>query len=173
MELRLDGKQVAEVDISASYLTIFYVCHGEQIDPATACTDVIGPGELHRAIVKTWVNTSFGNSGLLTKWSPGVKNDFAKRNRKQQWTIDGKKYPVRLVREAALARHPLLKEWGQPRQGKPQDYGDLMYRESVSKINPSSCPRAQGVPGPGDGSWGSLPSDAVEEATKQTLICLL
>ena len=130
LELRLDGKQVAEIDISASYLTIFYACHGEQIDPATAYTNVIGPDELHRAIVKTWVNTSFGNSSLLTKWSPGVKNDFAKRYQKEQWTIDGKRYPVRLVREATLARHLLLKEWGQPRKGKPQDYGDLMYLES-------------------------------------------
>ena len=130
LELRLDGKQVAEIDISASYLTIFYAWHGEQIDPATAYTNIIGPDELDRAIVKTWVNASFGNRGLLTRWPSSIKDDFAKRYDKQRWIIDGRKYPVRLVREATLARHPLLKEWGQSNKGKPQDYGDLMHRES-------------------------------------------
>ena len=130
LELRLDGRQVAEIDISASYLTIFYAWQGEQIDPATAYTNVIGPDELHRAIVKTWINASFGNSGLLTRWLPSVKKDFQDRYLKQQWTIDGSKYPIRRVREATLARHPLLKEWGQSSKRKPLDYGDLMYRES-------------------------------------------
>jgi hypothetical protein len=130
LELRLDGKQVVEIDINASYLTIFYAWHDQQIESATAYTNVVGPDELDRAIVKTWVNASFGNSGLLTRWPTSVKNDFAKRYEKQRWTIDGRKYPVRRVREATLARHPLLKQWGQPCKGKPQDYGDLMYRES-------------------------------------------
>jgi hypothetical protein len=98
LELRLDGKPIAEIDISASYLTIFYAWHGEEVDAATA-RNVIGPDELHRAIVKTWVNSSFGNSRLLTKWSPDLKKDFAKRYREEQWTIDPRLYPIRLVRE--------------------------------------------------------------------------
>jgi hypothetical protein len=130
LELRLDGRPVAEIDISASYLTIFCAWHGQEVDAAKAYSNLIGPDELDRAIVKTWVNSSFGNSGLLTRWSPGIKRDFAKRYREKRWTIDTGKYPVSMVRKQTLARHPLLELWGQPIEGKPQDYGDLMCRES-------------------------------------------
>jgi hypothetical protein len=74
--------------------------------------------------------SSFGNSHLLTRWSPDIKRDFAKRYREQQWTIDTSLYPIRLVRERTLERHPLLEQWGQPIDGKPLNYADLMFRES-------------------------------------------
>jgi hypothetical protein len=130
LELHLDGKPVAEIDISASYLTIFYAWHGQEVDAATAYSNLIGPDELHRAIVKTWVNSSFGNTGLLTRWSPRIQRGFAKRYWEQQWTIDTRLYPIRLVRERTLERHPLLEQWGRPINGKPQNYADLMFRES-------------------------------------------
>jgi len=130
LELRLDGKPVAEIDISASYLTLFYAWHGQEVDAATAYSNILGPDELDRAIVKTWVNSSFGNSSLLSRWSPDVRKGFAKRYRQDKWIIDPRKYPVRMVREKTLARHPLLETWGHRMRGKPQDYGDLMCRES-------------------------------------------
>jgi hypothetical protein len=130
LELRLDGKPVVEIDISASYLTLFYAWHEQEVDAATAYSNILGPDDLDRAIVKTWVNGSFGNSSLLTGWSPDVKKDFAKRYRQQKWIIDPRKYPMRVVQEKTLARHPLLKTWGSRMPGKPQDYGDLMCRES-------------------------------------------
>jgi hypothetical protein len=120
LELRLDGKQVAEIDISASYLTIFYAWHGQEINAATAYSNIIGPDELHRAIVKTWVNSSFGNSGLITKWSPGIKKDFEKRYTDERWTIDARKYPIREVRARTLERHPLLEQWGSRLPGSLQ-----------------------------------------------------
>jgi hypothetical protein len=130
LELRLDGKPVAEIDISASYLTLFYAWHGQKVDAATAYSNILGPDELDRAIVKTWVNSSFGNSGLLGQWSSDIKKGFAKRYRQHKWTIDPRKYPVRLVKEKTLARHPVLETWGHRMPGKPHDYGDLMCRES-------------------------------------------
>lgn len=93
--------------------------------------DVIGPDALDRAIVKFWVNASFGNSSLIARWSPNLKKAFAKKYREDGWTIDSKKYPVRLVREKTLARHPLLGQWGtKGAPNMPWSWGHLMFSES-------------------------------------------
>jgi hypothetical protein len=131
LTLRLDGEPVSEIDISASYLTIFYAAHGKRIEMNDAYGNIVGPDALDRAIVKFWVNASFGNSSLIAKWSPNLKKAFAKRYREDGWTIDGKKYPVRSVREKTLARHPLLGQWGtEAAPNMPSGYGHLMFRES-------------------------------------------
>ena len=52
LELRMDGEPVSEIDISASYLTIFYAAHGKRIGMSDAYSDIVGPGALDRAIVK-------------------------------------------------------------------------------------------------------------------------
>jgi hypothetical protein len=131
LELRMDGEPVSEIDISASYLTIFYASHGQRMKMDDAYANIIGPDALHRAIVKLWVNASFGNPSLITRWSPELKKDFEKRNRENGWVIDGKKYPVRQVRERTLARHPLLERWGtKAAAGMPWNWGHLMFSES-------------------------------------------
>jgi hypothetical protein len=131
LKLRLDGEPVSEIDIGASYLTIFYAAHGKRIETKDAYSDIIGPDALDRAIVKFWVNASFGNRSLITKWSPNLKKAFAKRYREQGWAIDSEKYPVRSVREKTLASHPLLGQWGtKAAPNMPWSYGHLMFRES-------------------------------------------
>jgi len=91
LELRMDGEPVSEIDISASYLTIFYAAHGKRIEMNDAYSNIVGPDALDRAIVKFWINASFGNSSLIAKWSPNLKKAFAKRYREDGWTIDSKK----------------------------------------------------------------------------------
>ena len=131
LKLRMDGEPVSEIDISASYLTIFYAAHGQRIKMDDAYSNIIGPDALDRAIVKFWVNASFGNRSLITKWSADLKKAFAKRYRENGWTIDSKKYPVRSVREKTLARHPLLGQWGTKlAPNMPWSYGHLMFSES-------------------------------------------
>lgn len=131
LKLRIDGEPVAEIDISASYLTIFYAAHGKRIEMSDAYGDVVGPSDLDRAIVKFWVNASFGNRSLITKWTSRLKKAFAKRNREKGWEIDSKKYSVRRVREKTLARHPLLGQWGtKSAPNMPWSWGHLMFSES-------------------------------------------
>jgi hypothetical protein len=131
LKLRMDGEPVSEIDISASYLTIFYAAHGKHIDVSDAYSNIVGPAALDRAIVKFWVNASFGNATLITKWSPKLKEDFAKKHRENGWTIDGKTYSVKSVREKTLARHPLLEGWGtKSGPNMPWSWGHLMFRES-------------------------------------------
>jgi hypothetical protein len=131
LKLRIDGEPVSEIDIGASFLTIFYAAHGKRIEMNDAYSNIIGPNPLDRAIVKFWVNASFGNRSLITKWSSNLKKAFAKRNRQDGWVIDSKKYPVRSVREKTIARHPLLGQWGTKlAPNMPWSYGHLMFRES-------------------------------------------
>jgi hypothetical protein len=131
LKLRLDGEPVSEIDISASYLTIYYAAHGKRIEMNDAYSNIVGPDALDRAIVKFWVNASFGNSSLIAKWSPNLKKAFAKRYREDGWTIDSKKYPVRMVREKTLSFHPLLAQWGTKlAPNMPWSYGHLMFKES-------------------------------------------
>jgi hypothetical protein len=131
LKLRMDGEPVSEIDIGASYLTIFYAAHGQRIKLDDAYSNIVGPDALHRAIVKFWVNASFGNRSLITKWSAKLKKDFEKRNRENGWVIDSKKYSVRLVREKTLACHPLLGQWGtKVAPNMPWSYGHLMFSES-------------------------------------------
>lgn len=128
--MTINGELLSEIDISGSYLSIFYAAHGEQVNIAGAYDDILGPEDIHRAVVKTWVNASFGIGGLLGQWSAGVKKDFAQKHRSQGWQIDPKSFPVARVRELTLARHPLLSTWGHGAPGIPSTYGDLMYIES-------------------------------------------
>ena len=127
----MNGEPVTEIDISASYLTIFYAAHGQRIKMDDAYSNIVGLMPCDRAIVKFWVNASFGNRSLITKWSADLKKAFAKRYRENGWTIDPKKYPVRSVREKTLERHPLLGQWGtKVAPNMPWSYGHLMFSES-------------------------------------------
>ncbi|MBR1281588.1 hypothetical protein JQ597_06020 [Bradyrhizobium sp. AUGA SZCCT0177] len=128
--LKIDGESLSEIDISGSYLTIFHAAHGRAVDVAGAYEGILGPEGIDRAIVKAWVNASFGNRGLIGQWSARLKKDFAKKHRNEGWEIDPKKYPVKRVRAAVLARHPLLASWGQQAPRIPSSYGDLMFLES-------------------------------------------
>jgi hypothetical protein len=40
-----------------------------------------------------------------------------------------------LVREKALARHPVMARWGEPLKGRVLTWGDLMFRESVVVVS--------------------------------------
>jgi hypothetical protein len=131
LKLRMDGEPVSEIDIGASYLTIYYAAHKQRIEMKDAYSNIVGPNALDRAIVKFWVNASFGNRALITKWSPNLKKDFEKRNREHGWKIDSKVHPVALVRAKTLARHPLLGQWGTKlAPSMPWSYGHLMFSES-------------------------------------------
>lgn len=135
ISMTFDGEPVSEIDISGSYLTIFYAAHGQEVDVAGAYDGILGPRDMDRAIVKTWINASFGNRGLLGQWSADIKKDFVKKHRSTGWEIDPIEYPVKRVREATLKRHPLLATWGEDVPGIPSSYGDLMFRESRAIIS--------------------------------------
>ena len=78
--MRIDGEYVVEIDISSSYLSIFYAWCDQQLDTdSDAYRDILGPTELDRQVAKFWINASFGNGQLLTRWTKEFKQDFLER----------------------------------------------------------------------------------------------
>jgi hypothetical protein len=134
LEMKIDDQQVVEIDISSSYLSIFYAWNDQQLDTEQdAYRDILGPSDVDRQVAKFWINASFGNSDLLTKWTTELKNDLQDTLIKKKLctsAFDAKPYPMKLIREKALQRHPLLERWGGKIRGRVRDYGDLITRRA-------------------------------------------
>jgi hypothetical protein len=135
-QIRINGEQVIEIDISSSYLTIFYAFCDKQLDTAQdAYEGILGPSALDRQVAKFWINASFGNSKPLSRWSKDVvKSLKAQLTNKKLSGFDPKLYPMKTIQQKVLERHPLLSRWGGVIKGRVRDYGDLMYAESEAII---------------------------------------
>jgi hypothetical protein len=135
-QMRINGEQVIEIDISSSYLTIFYALCGKQLDTAQdAYEGMLGPSPLDRQVAKFWINASFGNSKPLSRWNKDVvKSLKAQLANKKLSGFDPKLYPMKTIKQKVLERHPLLSRWGGVIKGRVRDYGDLMYAESEAII---------------------------------------
>jgi hypothetical protein len=135
-KMRINGEGVVEIDISSSYLTIFYALCDQQLDATQdAYADILGPTQLDRHVAKFWINASFGNSKLLSAWSKKLVQSLEEQLAKKGLLgFDKKRYPMRKIREKVLARHPLLARWGGEKGGRVRGYGDLMYLESEAII---------------------------------------
>jgi hypothetical protein len=135
-QMCINGEQVIEIDISSSYLTIFYALCDEQLDTAQdAYEGILGPSPLDRQVAKFWINASFGNSKPLSRWSKDVvKSLNAQLANKKLSGFDPKLYPMKTIQQKVLERHPLLSRWGGVIKGRVRDYGDLMYAESEAII---------------------------------------
>jgi hypothetical protein len=120
---------VVEIDISSSYLTIFYALCDEQLDTTQdAYADILGRTPLDRHVAKFWINASFGNSKLLSVWRKKVVRSLEEQLAKKGLSgFDKKRYPMKKIRAKVLERHPLLARWGGEIRGRVRGYGDLMY----------------------------------------------
>jgi hypothetical protein len=66
--MTINNEPVCEIDIRASYLTIFHALHGEPFDATNDPYDVPGLGPEARDVVKMWVTASFGNNAPIERW---------------------------------------------------------------------------------------------------------
>jgi hypothetical protein len=134
--MRINGEEVVEIDLSSSFLTIFYALCDKQLDRnQDAYAGILGSTALDRQVAKFWVNASFGNSKLLTKWTKGLVDDLQEQLSKKGLSgFDKELFPMRKIREKVLERHPLLARWGGVIRGRVRGYGDLMYIESEAII---------------------------------------
>jgi hypothetical protein len=151
LEIELNGEPVVEIDIGSSYLTIFYAWHDIPLDPTEdAYRGILGPNELDRQVAKFWVNASFGNSKLLSKWTKDLIDEIEKKLARKDLASNGfdpKAYPMKVIREKVLKRHPLLERWGAKTRGRVRDWGDLMFTESEAIIRTMLVlKREHGVP---------------------------
>jgi hypothetical protein len=106
LEMTINGEPVVEIDITASYLTIYHALKGEPFDPSLDPYTFQG---LDRGLVKLWAIATFGNSKHLTRWPTELSKDY----RKDKGYKPGDRYPVKTIRALLEEQYPVLREWGQ------------------------------------------------------------
>jgi hypothetical protein len=119
LKMTINGEPVAEIDIRASYLTIFLSLHGIQL-PDGDPYELPGLGPEHRNAVKQWMVATFGNSRPIVRWPP----------RMLQKSPELKQHRVSIITNAALTKYPALAAWGQPLGTEIHSWADLMWMES-------------------------------------------
>lgn len=123
--MRINGEPVAEIDIRASYLTIFLSLHGIQLDTEGDPYELEGLGLADRPAVKAWMVGTFGNTKPIRRW-PG---DMLKKS------PELKQHRVAAITKAALAKYPALDAWGRPLKGRVHTWADLMWLESEVMVS--------------------------------------
>jgi hypothetical protein len=101
--MTINDEPVAEIDIRASYLTIFLSLHGIQL-PEGDPYELPGLGPEHRDAVKSWMVATFGNSKPIVRWP--------KRMRKKSPEL--KRHRVSDITKAMMSKYPALEAWGAP-----------------------------------------------------------
>lgn len=128
LKMTFNGEAAAEIDIRASYLTLFYGWHGQQLDLSSDPYLLPGLGVAGRDAVKLWMVATFGSAGPIRKWPSMLLKEYEEDHHMK---LDRKRYSVKVVREKALLQHPLINRWGEPLRGRVRTWADLMYWESV------------------------------------------
>jgi hypothetical protein len=119
LKMTINGEPVAEIDIRASYLTIFLALHGIQLSESDPY-DLPGLGPEHRDAVKQWMVATFGNSKPIVRWPPRMLQKMPELSQ----------YKVSTITKAALAKYPALAAWGRPLWDVTHGWADLMWIES-------------------------------------------
>jgi hypothetical protein len=125
LKMTIDGKSVCELDIKASYLTIFQARNGHPLDFAS---DPYGVGELGatpRDVVKAFITATFGIGQFPAKWSRQADIDYKAETGKSL----KKQYPIFQVRDAVATAYPLLARL-RHNEAEPPIWATLMYLES-------------------------------------------
>ena len=130
LKMTINGEPVCEIDIRASYLTIFHACYGEQLDAENDPYDVSGFGPEARDVVKKWVAASFGSNAPITKWP----KEHVAEYREQTGKTLGKCYPASKVGERVMQSFPLLRRLGEVVDGRERGWAELMYIESQAMV---------------------------------------
>jgi hypothetical protein len=76
--------------------------------------------------VKMFVAATIGNGAPIEKWSKKHAKDFFEDTGLRL----RKRWPLSLVAQAALKKHPLLQRLNEPIKGRKRDWSDLMWVES-------------------------------------------
>jgi hypothetical protein len=121
-EMIINDEPVAEIDIGASYLTIFLAWHGQQLQITEDPYLLDGFGQEKRSAVKAWMAATFGNTKPARRWPP--------RMLKNQPEL--REHRASEVGKAALKKYPAIAKWGvEPRRGHIPTWANLMFEESM------------------------------------------
>jgi hypothetical protein len=123
-KMTINGEPVAEIDVRASYLTIFLSMHRVKLDLAKDPYELPGLGQEHRAAVKAWMVATFGNTKPIRRWPQQMLKK----------SPELKQFRAADITKAALSHYPALKAWGTPLKGRVHGWPDLMWRESEAML---------------------------------------
>lgn len=123
LEMTIDGEPVVEIDITASYLTIYHALKGQPFD---ASSDPYAFQGYDRGLVKLWAIATFGNNEHLKRWPKDLSRDY----KKNKGHTPGEKHPVKAIRALFEDQYPVLREWGQD----GITWADLMFIESRAMV---------------------------------------
>jgi hypothetical protein len=123
--MTINGEPVAEIDIRASYPTIFLSLHGIQLDTEGDPYELEGLELADRSAVKAWTVGTFGNTKPIRRWP----REMLKKS------PELKQHRVATITKAALAKYPALDAWGQPLKDRVHSWADLMWLESEVMVS--------------------------------------
>jgi hypothetical protein len=126
LRMRISYRSVCEIDIRASYLTIFHGLCGESFDATKDPYVMPGLGEEGRDAVKMWITASFGNNAPITKWP----RELVAKYRAKTGKALGKRYAASKVGDKVMQAFPLLARLGEVVNGIERGWAELMYIES-------------------------------------------
>ena len=116
--MTIEGEDVVEVDINASYLTILHGLSGYPLPERDDIYDISG---IDRSIVKAWVSSTIGHHSFHTRWP---KNAIVELNDAGIDKPDS--LTMKSLQSTILEYFPMLANW--PLQ--KITWADLMFIES-------------------------------------------
>ena len=117
-KMTIGGKEVVEIDINASYLTILNGIAGH---PLPNRDDLYSIGGYDRAIVKAWITATIGHHGFHTRWPKNAIQEI-----KDAGVDKPTGLTMRLLQPVILDHFPMLAEW----PSQKVTWADLMFIES-------------------------------------------
>jgi hypothetical protein len=138
--MTLGGSAVVEIDVTASYLTILHGIHQAPFDVELDPYRLEG---ISREVVKLWTVATLGHTRHHTKWPAKLSKDYFKGHGTKLSDV----VAAKTVRDAMVAKHPLLHEWGANMGvGRATNWADLMYLESKAMLGAMSELMRLGLP---------------------------
>jgi hypothetical protein len=123
LEMMIDGKPVAEIDIKASFLTIYHAKLGKPLDGRS---DPYAHAGIAREVAKLWCNASFGKSAPSRRWPAKMVEDYRKSTGQDLRKVA----KASKVAEAMLEAFPALRKL----EEHPQVWADLQFLEAEAVV---------------------------------------
>jgi hypothetical protein len=123
LAMTINGEPVCEIDIRASYMTIYHAKYRAPFDPREDPYDLQG---LDRDIVKIWVVATFGNNAPIEKWPREISAKYKEEHGRPLGKVVRAKDVYRKIAEV----FPMMELWGAHGLG----WADLMFIESEAII---------------------------------------
>jgi hypothetical protein len=141
LKMTIDNKPVCELDIKASYLTIFQARGGRPLEFAHDPYEVGELSAVPRNVVKSFITATFGNCQFPDKWSREAVSHYKAETGKSL----NKQYPISQVRDAVASAYPLMAKL-RPNEAQPPIWATLMYLESQAIFRTMLGLQERGIP---------------------------